>query len=138
MVRDTKDLFEAHGIRCTRQRVELYDTLATCKCHPTAEQLHRMVLERSPGTSLATVYNTLDALTTAGLCRRITGAAGGARYDADLSHHLHLTTPDGRVIDVPEETGDEVLRAITPEMVQRLEESLGVSIDHIEVQIRTK
>lgn len=138
MVCDTRGVFESHGIRCTRQRLEVYDTLAACKCHPTAEQLHRLVLERSPGTSLATVYNTLEAFTSAGLCRKMTTSSGGARYDADLSNHLHLTTPDGRVIDVPTEMGEEMLRAISPEMVSRLEQSLGVSIEQIEVQIRTK
>jgi Fe2+ or Zn2+ uptake regulation protein len=138
MVSDTRGLFESHGIRCTRQRVELYDTLAACECHPTAEQLHRMVLERTPGTSLATVYNTLEAFTSAGLCRKLAAAGGGARYDADLSHHLHLTTPDGRVFDVPDEVGQEVVDAITPDMVARIEKALGVSIDHIELQIRTK
>lgn len=138
MVGATRELFESHGIRCTRQRVELYETLAACKCHPTAEHLHRMSLERSPGTSLATVYNTLEAFTQAGLCKKIASAGGGARFDADLSHHLHVIRPDGAVVDVPEPTGREVLNAITPEMVQRIEKALGVSIEQIDVQIRAK
>ena len=132
---DARTTFERCHIRCTKQRAEVYETLSACTCHPTAEQLHRMVCERSPGTSLATVYNTLEALTDAGLCRRI-ATAGGARYDADLSHHLHTITPDGRVMDVPPEAGQEILSLIPPEAVERIEAKLGVRVRHIEIQLQ--
>ncbi|MFM9958019.1 MAG: Fur family transcriptional regulator [Phycisphaerales bacterium] len=139
MVAPTRELLEKHGIRCTRQRVELYEALAACKSHPTAEQLHRMVVEHSPGTSLATVYNTLETFTQSGLCRRITSAGpGGARFDADLSNHMHVVDREGRVMDVPEHVGQELLSAITPDVVERLERALGVSIEHIDVQVRTR
>lgn len=139
MLPATRELLEHHGIRCTRQRLELYEALAACKSHPTAEQLHRMVVAHSPGTSLATVYNTLETFTEAGLCRKITSAGpGGARFDADLSNHLHVVDREGRVMDIPEEAAHELLDAITPEMVERLERALGVSIDHIDVQVKTK
>lgn len=133
---DTRELFEKHTLRCTRQRVELYETLAACKCHPTAEQLHRMVAERSPGTSLATVYNTLEAFTDAGLCRKI-NSSGGARYDADVSDHLHVVTTDGRLMDVPPEVGDEILRAIPRQALDRVQERLGIKVAHVEVLLRT-
>lgn len=139
MLPATRELLERHGIRCTRQRVELYETLAACKSHPTAEQLHRLVVSVSPGTSLATVYNTLEAFTQAGLCRKITSAGpGGARFDADLSNHMHVIDREGRVMDVPDSIGQELLSAITPEVVQRLEAALGVSIEHVDVQVRIK
>lgn len=40
--------------------------------------------------SRATVYNTLEALTQAGLILRITVDPSVARYDADLDPHAHF------------------------------------------------
>src|SRR5688572_10620027 len=57
----TRELFAQHGLRCTRQRQTLFETLRACRCHPTAEELYRM-LPCSGGMSRATVYNTLETL----------------------------------------------------------------------------
>lgn len=132
----TRTLFERHGLRCTRQRVEIYEALAATKCHPTAEQLHRMVGQKLPQTSLATVYNTLDALTSAGLCKRIATSGGGTRYDADIHQHLHLFTRDGRILDVPSELGQRVLAGIPRDAIERLEREMGVKITHAEVHLQ--
>lgn len=133
---DTRSVFESKGLRCTRRRIELYETLAACRCHPTAEQLHRLVAARSPGTSLATVYNTLEAFTHAGLCRKFTTSGGGARFDADITNHLHVVTDDGRLIDVPHDLGESILAGIKSEAVARLEKEMGVTIGHVEVHLR--
>lgn len=119
---DLRSLMSSRGVRCTRQREGVFSALACCKSHPTAEELHRIAntgddrrstdgpersLRPAPAgpVSLATVYNTLDALCRAGLVRRLPaangGSGGGARYEADLTDHLHLTLSDGRVRDVP-------------------------------------
>src|SRR6185503_2137091 len=39
----TRELFERHRLRCTQQRVALYEALASCKSHPTAEELFQYV-----------------------------------------------------------------------------------------------
>lgn len=124
-----------HGIRATRQREEIYAALAATHAHPTAEELLRSVRQSQPGISLATVYNTLETFTRAGLCRKLsTAAAGGpCRYDADLSDHLHVVTADGQVRDIPEDLGEAVLRHIPGTLVRQIEERMGVRVERMTV-----
>ena len=72
---DLRELFRAHGLRCTRQRERIYEALASSTSHPTAEELHLAVRDADGGLSLATVYNTLEAFTERGLCRRVPSAS---------------------------------------------------------------
>ena len=60
----TRDLFETRSLRCTCQRLALYDALKASMNHPTAEELYRVVKLRPEygRLSLATVYNTLAAV----------------------------------------------------------------------------
>lgn len=127
----TQTLLSDAGIRCTRQRVEIYDALASTKAHPTAEELHQMVCGSSPSVSLATVYNTLEAFCRAGLARRLPSEGGGFRYDADMEDHLHFVATDGSVRDVPKELGEKLLRRISPEDIAELESRMGVRIEAV-------
>ena len=133
-------LFAEHDLRCTRQRARVYCALDACKSHPTAEELHELVNSGSEACcmSLATVYNTLEALCSAGLCRKIvstTGSATAARYDADIDEHLHVVTPDGRLIDVPQSVGRQLLDRIAPDDLAHLEREMGVQISRIALQV---
>ncbi|MFK7883085.1 MAG: Fur family transcriptional regulator [Phycisphaerales bacterium] len=103
-----------HGVRCTRQRELVYTSLAATKSHPTVEGLLATVRVADPGISQATVYNTLDTLVGCGLANRLPArsAGGPCRYDADTSPHVHLTLPDGRVIDAPAEVSDAIMAAL--------------------------
>lgn len=133
---ETRELFLTHGLRCTKQRIDLYETLAATKVHPTAEELHRLANEQCcPGTSLATVYNTLEALCEAGLCRAISVTGSGTRYDAVVDDHLHVVAGDGTVMDVPDELSERVLAALTPEIREELHEMLGVEIAHVDIHL---
>lgn len=132
---DTRQMLARHGIRCTKQRQEIYDALAACKAHPTAEQLHQMVSAGSPGMSLATIYNTLDALTKAGLCRRIPTPEGGARFDADMRDHLHVVTNDGRLIDVPEDLGRRVTSSLPREVIAQIGNELGLDLGRVSIHL---
>jgi Fe2+ or Zn2+ uptake regulation protein len=114
-----KMLLRDHGIRPTRQRELVYLALASTDSHPTAEELLTAVRAADPGVSQATVYNTLDALTGRGLARRLPARAAGGpcRYDADLTPHVHLTMPDGRVLDAPTGVSRAILAALNgPEL----------------------
>ena len=134
---DVRHLFSEHALRCTRQRLELYRTLASCKSHPTAEQLHRMVNENDAeaAMSLATAYNALEALCRAGLCRKIATTDGVARYDADCSDHMHVILDDGRVLDVPENLGQEVLEGISSRALSGIEQQMGVRITGLTLHV---
>ena len=135
---DTRKMLAKHGIRCTKQRQEIYDALAACKTHPTAEQLHQLVNDTTPGTSLATIYNTLDTLTKSGLCRRIPTPEGGARFDADMSDHLHVVTSDGRLIDVPDELGDRLVRSLPRDVIDRIGRELGVDLGRVSIHLHAE
>lgn len=133
-------LFAEHGLRCTRQRQEVFAALAATTAHPTAEELHGLVLAAAgdsadEAVSLATVYNTLEALTEAGLVRKIPTPEGGARYDADTSDHMHLMLGDGAVRDVPPDLGRRFLEHIPPALLAELEERMGVTVRRVSVSV---
>jgi Fe2+ or Zn2+ uptake regulation protein len=114
--------------------MDVYQALAAVKSHPTAEQLHRMIQAATPGISLATVYNTLEALINAGLVRKLAMRDGPARYDADVSNHLHVTTTSGEVMDLPEDLSREVMNALASDLRDRIESRLGASVEHLSVE----
>ena len=135
-----RDLFARHALRCTRQRETLYAALKATKTHPTAEELFERVRTADQSLSLATVYNTLEAFTNAGLIRRLPSAvhAGPARYDADTHEHVHLTTPDGRVFDVPDDLSERFLDQLSEDLVAELERRTGMRIGRVSVQLVTE
>ncbi|MHC5025066.1 MAG: Fur family transcriptional regulator, partial [Planctomycetota bacterium] len=94
----TRELFNKHELRCTTQRVAVFETLRACTSHPTAEELFRLVRPRMDRLSLATVYNTLEALCGAGLARKIATVDGTSRYDGDTSDHVHVRMRDAAEI----------------------------------------
>lgn len=132
----SRELLRHHGLRATRQREDVYIALASNKCHMSADELHAAVGGRQPGMSLATVYNTLEALAHAGLCRKIPSASGASRYDADVSEHAHLVTADGRVLDIPADLSQKLMDTIDPALIRQVEERLGVRIEGLSLELR--
>ncbi len=132
----TRDLFAKHGLRRTKQRVDVYNALRDCKAHPTAEELQRLVCDASDcdSISLATVYNTLEALHDAGLCRKIP-TSSGSRYDADMECHLHVCMDDGRLVDVPNDLSQRILDSIPQDCLEELSDQMGLTISHLGVQV---
>lgn len=132
-----RDVFRRSGLRCTRQRAVLYEALRATKAHPTAEELHETVRVEEPGLSLATVYNTLEALAERGLVRRIPSPKGNgpSRYDADVSHHVHLTLPDGRVVDLPEHVGARIAAAVPGELHEWIKREYGVEMGAVNIEL---
>ena len=133
-----RDTFLSRGLRCTVQRERIYAALMDSDAHPTADELYRAVLASCPGISLATVYNTLEAFTRAGLARRIAPNAidhnGACRYDADTAHHAHVVTATGQIRDLPDDLNHAVLSAIPPDVLARIEREMGVKIGRISVE----
>ena len=132
---DIRRLFRNTGLRHTRQREAVFAALRATKAHPTAEELFEIVRETEPGLSLATVYNSLDALTDARLCQRLPSNGGPIRYDADLRQHVHLVLPDGRVLDVPDDLAGQVLDSLPEGFADRLEVCCGISVGSLGIQI---
>ena len=109
--------------------------MAATKLHPTAEELYLTLRDSEPGMSLATVYNTLEALTAAGLARRLPCPRGACRYDADVRDHVHLTLLDGRMADVPDDLSARMLDGVPGGAIADLERRLGVRVAGISIQV---
>jgi Fe2+ or Zn2+ uptake regulation protein len=87
-------------VRLTPHRREVFDVLVASTDHPTAYDILDRVKSRSPGISLATVYNCLDHLTTHGLIKQVHLERGQSRYCANLHEHVHFHCETcGKVID---------------------------------------
>jgi Fe2+ or Zn2+ uptake regulation protein len=131
-----RELFTRHNLRCTSQRLALYETLRKSTCHPTAEELFRMVLSETRGLSRATVYNALEAFCKAGLVRQLPTANGCCRYDADMSEHLHLRIREtSEIRDVPADLGSQLLGNLPQDVLTKIETHMGVKIDGVTIQL---
>lgn len=87
--------------RVTAQRQAVLDELRRVCSHPTAEELYRAVRKRIPRISLGTVYRNLQALSRAGLARKLAGDGSRMRFDGRVDEHIHVRCSRcGRVDDV--------------------------------------
>ena len=78
------------GFRMTKQRRVVYDVLTNELDHPTAAEVFIRSKEKMPGISLATVYNCLETLTTAGIVRQVNLDRDASRFCPNLNPHAHF------------------------------------------------
>ena len=85
------DILKEVNLRPTRQRVVLVSNIFNSgNRHINAEKLHEEVLFSGEKVSLATVYNTLNNLTNAGLLRQVKVNSKQNYFDTNTSsHHTH-------------------------------------------------
>ena len=116
---------EAAGLRCTPQRLAVYDRLTATLHHPTAEEIFQTVRTQIPKISLATVYKALEALVAIGAVTRLTVSegTGSARYDARSENHYHFRClRTGMVHDLPTRFDPELISRLDPGLAQELKE----------------
>jgi Fe2+ or Zn2+ uptake regulation protein len=131
----TRALFQTHGLRCTQQRMAIYDALREARDHPTAEALFKRVGPHVKRLSLATVYNTLETLCAAGLARRLP-LNGCCRFEVASEEHLHIRFADNsEIADVPQELGSRLIDNLPREALDAIERELGVSIESVQIQL---
>lgn len=114
---------ESAGLRCTPQRLAVYDQLAASDHHPTAEEVFHAVRATMPKISLATVYKALEALVEVGAATRLTavGGSGPARYDARSDQHYHFRClRTGAVHDLPTPFDPELISRLDPKLPEVL------------------
>ena len=78
------------GRRLTPQRQAIVQALSRDCRHPTADEVFRVVREKMPDISAATVYNTLNELVDMCLVAEVLSVRGERRYDANLDQHDHI------------------------------------------------
>lgn len=102
-VASIREKLRAAGLRPTRQRVSLASLLfAGGDRHVSAESLHAEAQRAKAGVSLATVYNTLNQFTAAGLLREVAIEGSRSYFDTNVSNHIHFFLEDEeRLIDIP-------------------------------------
>lgn len=111
------------GLRLMRQRVMLGELLfARGDRHVTAEMLFSEAVEANMHLSMATVYNTLNQFTQAGLLRRIGPDGSRSFFDTNTSVHPHFyLVGEDVLIDVPETLLEQMPDALPGHEISRLD-----------------
>ncbi|EPG67360.1 peroxide-responsive transcriptional repressor PerRB [Leptospira wolffii] len=79
------------SIQPTMQRISICQYVLCEADHPTAEEVKEWVDQRSLKMSLATVYNTLNVLVSAGLLREFKfSCLGKSVFDSNIDDHYHF------------------------------------------------
>ena len=108
------DKLRTAGLRPTRQRVALARLLfGNGDRHLTAEELHAAAGDARIPVSLATIYNTLNQFTAAGLLREVAIEGERTYFDTNTSNHFHYyLEAERRLVDIPAD--DLTLNGLPP------------------------
>jgi Fur family ferric uptake transcriptional regulator/Fur family peroxide stress response transcriptional regulator len=116
------------GLRVTSQRVVIHRALCAQAQHMTAEQVLESVSDVLPGTSLPTVYATLELLAQLGLVRRLGTGTGAVLFDSRVEPHAHTVCRRcGAVTDLED--------APAPDRALRHARDAGFAPDHAQLVI---
>jgi len=101
---DVNQMLQAAGLRPTRQRMALGSLLFGGGArHLTAEMLYEEATLAKIPVSLATVYNTLNQLTNAGLLRQVSIDGTKTYFDTNVTaHHHYYLENSHELVDIPD------------------------------------
>ncbi len=103
-----EDRLRAVGLRVTRPRVLVLDTLRRQGGHRSADEVVEALRRRGTPVTRGTVYKVLADVVAAGLVMVADHGPGRAVYEiADLWHHHFVCRRCGTIIDVPCMEGDK-------------------------------
>lgn len=127
-----REVYRAHNMRVTPQRLAVVDELIGDTTHPTVDVVARRVMQKMQGISLSTVYKTLNELVELGLINRVEGKGPGkeaAHFDpnTEVHGHLHCQTC-GRILDLGLSGNCEV-------NVEGLEKEHDIHVDGVEIEM---
>jgi Fur family iron response transcriptional regulator len=125
------DRLREAGLRPTRQRLGLARLLfENGDRHVTAEQLHGEAASANLRVSLATIYNTLNQFTDAGLMREVMVEPGRSYYDTNTTDHHHFFhEATGHLQDIPV---DAISVGDVPEP------PAGTRVERVDIIVRVK
>ncbi len=78
------------GIRLTPQRLVILQILSETEGHISPAEIYRLAKERMPGITEATIYRTLEFLSSQGLVLATLGPNGHLIYEDATHDHHHL------------------------------------------------
>jgi Fur family iron response transcriptional regulator len=101
---DVNQMLQAAGLRPTRQRMALgWLLFGKGARHLTAEMLYEEATLAKVPVSLATVYNTLNQLTDAGLLRQVSVDGTKTYFDTNVTAHHHFYLEHNHeLVDIPD------------------------------------
>ncbi len=88
-----KQIIKQKGLKYTKQREVIFETILNCKKHLGAEDIYSMVLEKYPDEKIgiATVYRALVFLEDANLIASISVGKDAKKFETNFKeHHDHL------------------------------------------------
>ena len=126
-ISEMKQALLDRGVNLTPRREKLLQVLIDSDNHPSASEIHQGVRRYFPGTSLATIYNTIELLKETGQVLEIEFSGAANRYDGRIpdSHphliclecervdDLHLAEDDGPLDEITKATGYRIVRRRT-------------------------
>ncbi len=129
--RDAKSALRAVGLRPTRQRIALVDLLfGKGRRHITAEMVYEEAGAENCNVSLATIYNTLNQFTEAGLLRQVAVDGSKTYFCNNTSEHHHFYLEDRHeLVDIPD---GKIAIGQLPEPPE------GYEISHIDLVVRLR
>lgn len=115
----------AAGLRTTRPRVTVLQTLDDQSGHLSADELVVELARRGAALPRSTVFNVLDDLVAAGLALRAEIGSGASRYESAAfaePHHHFVCRRCGQIHDVPLAVSHDLLhRSADPHLVESVE-----------------
>jgi Fur family transcriptional regulator, stress-responsive regulator len=123
---DFQQMLRGASLRVTRPRVAVLGAVAR-QPHADTDTVIRAVRAELPEVSHQTVYDSLNALTAAGLVRRIQPSGSVARYESRVgdNHHHVVCRACGVIADVDCAVGEAPCLTAS--------DDLGFAIDEAEV-----
>jgi Fur family iron response transcriptional regulator len=93
----------AKGVQPTIQRIAICQHVLCNTDHPTSEDIHAWAEKNMAKISLATVYNTLNTLTEAGMIKALRFPhTDKVVYDDNLDDHVHFyDVKSKKLYDIP-------------------------------------
>jgi Fur family iron response transcriptional regulator len=126
-------MLRSAGLRPTRQRMALgWLLFGKGARHLTAEMLYEEATLAKVTVSLATIYNTLNELTDAGLLRQVAVDGTKTYFDTNATAHHHFYLEHNHeLIDIPD-------RHLVPHKMPDLPEGYEISRIDMVVRLRKK
>lgn len=85
------------------KRNAILECLSKTKAHPSADEVHRMLMRERSDISLATVYRNLALFKKEGMIQSVATVNGTERYDYNTEPHVHFICRECEaVIDLDE------------------------------------